>query len=60
MRHSLDKVCQKVADSVRQGCNLIIISDRGVSKDRAAIPSLLAVSGIHHYLIRADFEQKQD
>jgi glutamate synthase (NADPH/NADH) large chain len=58
MRHSLDKVCQKVADSVRAGYNLIIISDRGVTKDLAAIPSLLAVSGIHHYLIRAGLRTK--
>jgi glutamate synthase (NADPH) large chain len=32
--------------------NVLILSDRGVNKDLAAIPSLLAVSALHHYLIR--------
>ena len=32
--------------------NVIILSDRGVTKDYAPIPSLLAVAGLHHYLIR--------
>jgi glutamate synthase (ferredoxin) len=32
--------------------NVLILSDRGVNRDFAAIPSLLAVSGLHHYLIR--------
>ncbi len=53
MRHSLDIVCQNAADAVRDGYNLIILTDRGVSKNKAAIPSLLAVSGLHHYLIRS-------
>ncbi|MCB1176658.1 MAG: glutamate synthase large subunit, partial [Leptospiraceae bacterium] len=53
MRNSLDQVCQKAADAVRDGYNLIILTDRGVSKDKAAIPSLLAVAGLHHYLIRS-------
>jgi glutamate synthase domain-containing protein 2/glutamate synthase domain-containing protein 1/glutamate synthase domain-containing protein 3 len=53
MRNTLDKVCQDAADSVRNGYNLIILSDRGVSKEKAPIPSLLAVAGLHHYLIRA-------
>jgi hypothetical protein len=32
--------------------NVLILSDRGVNRDYAAIPSLLAVAGLHHYLIR--------
>ena len=58
MRNSLDRVCSKAADAVRGGYNLIILSDRGVSKNRAAIPSLLAVAGLHHYLIRAGLRTK--
>ena len=33
-------------------CNVLILSDRGVTKDTAPIPSLLAIGGLHHYLIR--------
>ncbi|MCC5813827.1 MAG: glutamate synthase subunit alpha, partial [Leptospira sp.] len=58
MRTSLDKVCNQAADAVRNGHNLIILSDRGLDKDKAAIPSLLAVSGLHHYLIRAGLRTK--
>ncbi|MCP5503044.1 MAG: glutamate synthase large subunit [Leptospiraceae bacterium] len=58
MRNSLDKLCEQVADSVRNGYNLVIISDRGVGRDRAPIPSLLAVAGLHHYLIREGLRTK--
>ncbi len=38
--------------------NVLILSDRGVNKEYAAIPSLLAVSGLHHYLIRQGLRMK--
>src|SRR5882672_8504438 len=38
--------------------NLLILTDRGVNKEYAAIPSLLAVSGLHHYLIRQGLRMK--
>jgi glutamate synthase (ferredoxin) len=33
--------------------NILVVSDRGVNKDHAPIPALLAISGLHHFLIRA-------
>jgi glutamate synthase domain-containing protein 2/glutamate synthase domain-containing protein 1/glutamate synthase domain-containing protein 3 len=36
----------------KDGVNILILSDRGVDRDNAPIPSLLAVSSLHHYLIR--------
>ena len=36
----------------RDGVNILILSDRAVSPERAAIPSLLAVAGVHHHLVR--------
>jgi glutamate synthase (ferredoxin) len=38
--------------------NVLILSDRGVNKDLAAIPSLLAVSALHHFLIRAGLRMR--
>ncbi|HBB35509.1 MAG TPA: glutamate synthase large subunit [Cyanobacteria bacterium UBA9273] len=38
--------------AIAQGVNLVILSDRGMDKDNAPIPALLAVSGVHHHLIR--------
>ena len=43
----------EIADeAIRDGVNLLVLSDRGISHDLAAIPALLAVSGLHHHLIR--------
>jgi hypothetical protein len=37
---------------VQDGASILILSDRGVDKDRAPIPSLLATAAVHHHLIR--------
>ena len=51
LRDALDKLCKDAEKSVDEGYNYIILSDREVDKEHAAIPSLLAVSAVHHYLI---------
>jgi len=38
--------------AIREGANILILSDRGVNSDLGAIPALLAVAGLHHHLIR--------
>ncbi len=44
----------KAADkAVAEGCNVLILSDRGVSAKRVAIPALLACAGVHHHLVSA-------
>ncbi|HIK27009.1 MAG: glutamate synthase large subunit [Oscillatoriaceae bacterium SKW80] len=48
----MDEICDKVDLALGEGVNIIILSDRGVNKDKAPIPALLAVSGLHHHLIR--------
>ncbi len=48
---AIETLCQKAENAVDNGSNYIVISDRGVDKDNVAIPSLLAVSAVHHYLI---------
>lgn len=47
----LSTVCAVSGNAVDEGCNYIVLSDRGVSADRAPIPSLLATSAVHHHLI---------
>lgn len=49
---AMDDLCKKVGQAIRDGYNVVVLSDRGVDKDWAPIPSLLAVAGVHHYLIR--------
>ena len=58
MRERLDQICVEVVDAVKSGISLIILSDRGVDENCAAIPSLLAVSGVHHALIKAGLRTK--
>lgn len=51
LEKALDEICQKAEKAVDSGKNFIVLSDRGVSKEQAPIPSLLAVSAMHHHLI---------
>jgi glutamate synthase (NADPH) large chain len=44
-------LCKKAEEAVDEGKNYLILSDRGVNEAMAPIPSLLAVSAVHHYLI---------
>ncbi|MGD2033994.1 MAG: glutamate synthase large subunit [Bacteroidales bacterium] len=49
---ALDDICRKAEKAVESGKNFIILTDRGITKDLAPIPSLLATSAVHHHLIR--------
>ena len=51
LRQALDELCKAAEASVDEGVNYIILSDRDIDKLQAAIPSLLAVSAVHHHLI---------
>ena len=51
LENALKELCLKAEKAVDNGSNYIIISDRGVDAQHAPIPSLLAVSAIHHHLI---------
>jgi len=48
---AVDELCLLVEKAVDEGKNYIVLSDRGVDEEHAPIPSLLAVSAVHHYLI---------
>jgi glutamate synthase (NADPH/NADH) large chain len=48
---ALNKLCQQAEKAVDDGLHYIILSDRDINAEQAAIPSLLAVSAIHHHLI---------
>jgi glutamate synthase (NADPH) large chain len=52
MRRALDRLCREAEEYVLDGYEVIILTDRTVDSDHAAIPALLAVSAVHHYLIR--------
>lgn len=51
LKAALDELCKQAEQSVTDGVNYIILSDRNVDEKKAVIPSLLAVSAVHHHLI---------
>ena len=52
MEQVLDELCARAEGAVREGVNIIILSDRMAGSDRIPIPSLLACAAVHHHLIR--------
>ena len=51
MQEAIANLCKQAEQSVTDGVNYIVLSDRDVDETHAAIPSLLAVSAVHHHLI---------
>ena len=52
MAKALEQLCEKAAQAIARGYNILILSDRGVDLEHAPIPALLATAGVHHHLIR--------
>ncbi|MDX1984376.1 MAG: glutamate synthase large subunit [Bryobacteraceae bacterium] len=52
LERALDGLCRRASRAVKDGYSLLILSDRGIDRDYAPIPSLLALSAVHHHLIR--------
>jgi glutamate synthase domain-containing protein 2/glutamate synthase domain-containing protein 1/glutamate synthase domain-containing protein 3 len=53
LERDLDALCDAALAAANAGHGVLILSDRGADRDRAPIPSLLAVAAVHHHLIRA-------
>jgi glutamate synthase domain-containing protein 2/glutamate synthase domain-containing protein 1/glutamate synthase domain-containing protein 3 len=54
LKRALDELCQRASFAVRAGYSLLILSDRGVDKDYAPIPCLLALAAVHNLLVREE------
>jgi glutamate synthase (NADPH/NADH) large chain/glutamate synthase (ferredoxin) len=52
MGEALARVCREAHEAIAEGVNIIILSDRLMGPTKAPIPSLLAVSSVHHHLVR--------
>lgn len=48
---AIERLCREAEEAVDEGCNYIVLSDRGVDADQAPVPSLLVTSAVHHHLI---------
>lgn len=52
LEEALEELFQSADSEIERGANILILSDRSLSKEKAAIPALLCCSGLHHHLIR--------
>jgi glutamate synthase domain-containing protein 2/glutamate synthase domain-containing protein 1/glutamate synthase domain-containing protein 3 len=52
MTWAVRRICEQAAEAIAYGANVLVLSDRGIGRERAAIPSLLAVAAVHHHLVR--------
>jgi len=54
LKRALDELCKRASLASKAGYTLLILSDRGVDKDYAPIPSLLALAAVHNLLVREE------
>jgi len=52
LEQAMDELCRRASAAVKEGYDILILSDRGVGPRQAPIPSLLATAGVHHHLVR--------
>ena len=52
LKRAMNALCSEASRAVQDGCQILVLSDRGVDRDHAPIPSVLATAGVHHHLIR--------
>jgi glutamate synthase (ferredoxin) len=52
MQARIDAIRAEASRAVREGATILVLSDRGVNRELAAVPSLLATAGVHHHLVR--------
>ncbi len=52
LEEAMEALYRQADLAIEEGVNILILSDRDIGPDKAAIPALLAVSGLHHHLIR--------
>ncbi|SFV31460.1 glutamate synthase large subunit [Thermoflavifilum thermophilum] len=55
LEKGLQRLCRYAVDAVEDGFEVLVLSDRAIDSEHAAIPSLLAVSAVHHHLIRKGY-----
>jgi len=58
LKKGLDRLCRYAVDAVEDGFEVIILTDRSIDSEHAAIPSLLACASVHHHLIRKGLRGK--
>ncbi|MGF1484739.1 MAG: glutamate synthase large subunit [Opitutales bacterium] len=55
---TLQTLCEAAKTAIEAGANILVLSDRGITSEKAGMPALLAVAGLHHFLIREGLRTK--
>jgi len=55
LKKGLDRLCRYAVDAVEDGFEVLVLTDRAIDSEHAPMPSLLAVSAVHHHLIRKGY-----
>lgn len=58
LKKGLDRLCRYAVDAVEDGFEVIVLTDRAIDSEHAAIPTLLACSSVHHHLIKKGLRGK--
>ncbi|MEY4278907.1 MAG: hypothetical protein RL377_911, partial [Bacteroidota bacterium] len=58
LKRGLDRLCRYAVDAVEDGFEVLVLTDRSIDSEHAAIPSLLACSTVHHHLIKKGLRGK--
>ena len=58
IERALVEIQHEAEEAVRQGSTLLVLSDRGATRDRAAMPALLALGAVHRHLVDAGIRQR--
>lgn len=58
LEEGIDKICLEAEQAIAEGCNIIVLTDRNISPERAGTPSLLALGAVQHHLIRKKIRTK--
>ena len=60
LAQGMSDLCLAATEAVQNGAQLLILTDRDVDAEKAPIPALLAVAGVHHHLIRQGLRTQCD
>ena len=58
LQKALDRICRYAVDAVEDGFEVLVLSDRSIDSEHAAVPSLLFTAAVHHHLIRHGYRGK--
>ena len=60
LERAMELLCRQASEAIEEGNEILVLSDKGVNAEHAPIPSLMAVAGVHHHLIREGTRTRWD